>query len=167
MNQDLATLVSVLHQEKDLARALVEVLQADQRRVLEQDIAGLEKSNAQKEHLVLRFQMLEQARREASLRLATGVGIPPQELRVSVLCERLGPEGSALLDAAENLRAVIGSLDELVKVGRGFLEQSILGIRGLLGLLQSLRTPSPQTYDSTGRYAPQQSAAPVAVRREV
>ncbi len=166
MSADVAALVGVLCEEKELARELVEALQGDQRRVLEQDIAGLEESNRRKEELVLRFQMLEQARRDAGARLATRLGIVPEEMRVSVLCERLGPEAESLQDATENLRAVVGSLKELLDVGRGFLEQSILGIRGLLTLIQSLRAPSPQTYDSTGRYAPPDAASPVAVRRE-
>jgi len=63
---------------------------------------------------------------------------------------------------------VLAGLRELVAVGRGFLEQSIVGIRGLLALIQSLRAPeAAHTYDGSGRIAAAQSAPPVAVRREV
>ena len=162
----VAELIEVLDQETGLARGLVETLQADQRRIIDQDVDGLEKSNREKEMMVLRFDALEQARLELTRRIAEQLGVPSDQARVSVFCERLGPEGQPLAQAAENLRAVIGSLKELVSVGRGFLEQSILGIRGLLSLIQSLRTPGPQTYDETGRLAVAESSAPVSVRRE-
>ncbi len=163
---ELAQLFEVLHQETGLARALVETLHADQRRIIDQDVDGLERSNREKEMMVLRFDALEQARRELTGRVAVHLGVPTDEARVSVFCERLGREGQTLAQAAESLRAVIGSLKELVEVGRGFLEQSILGIRGLLSLMQSLRTPGPQTYDETGRFAIPEPSAPVSVRRE-
>jgi flagellar biosynthesis/type III secretory pathway chaperone len=167
MNPDVAQLVQILEQETVVARALVETLQADQRRIIDQDVAALEQSNRDKEAVVLRFETLEQARRELTNRVAARLGVPPDQARVSTFCERLGAQGASLQEAAENLRAVIGSLKELVDVGRGFLEQSILGIRGLLSLIQSLRTPGPQTYDATGRFAASESSPPVSVRREV
>ncbi len=163
---ELAQLIEVLNQETGLARALVETLQADQRRIIDQDVDGLEKSNREKEMVVLRFAALEQARHELTTQIAGQLGVPSDQAPVSVFCERLGSEGHALAQAAEDLRAVIGSLKELVEVGRGFLEQSILGIRGLLSLIQSLRTPGPQTYDETGRFSVSESSAPVSVRRE-
>jgi flagellar biosynthesis/type III secretory pathway chaperone len=167
VNRDVAALVNVLVEETKLARELVETLQEDQRRILDQDISGLEESNGGKETLVLRFESLEQARSEATLQLASRLGLNPQEASLSRLLERLGPEGEELRDAAERLRALIGSLKELVEVGRGFLEQSILGIRGLLSLIQSLRTPATQTYDASGHLAVPENPASVVVRREV
>ena len=59
-----------------------------------------------------------------------------------------------------------GGFTELIAVSRGFLEQSILGVRGLLSLFQSLRTPSPDTYDATGRVHAAGEAAPMTFRRE-
>jgi flagellar biosynthesis/type III secretory pathway chaperone len=159
-------LVDVLREETKLARELVESLQADQRRILEQDIVGLEESNRGKETMVLRLEGLERGRREATSRLAGRLGLAPEEAKVSTLCGRLGPEGEELQEAAESLRAVLGSLKELVEVGRGFLEQSVLGIRGLLSLIQSLRTPAIQAYDATGRFATPETQDAVAVRRE-
>ncbi len=166
MSPDVVALVDVLREETKLARELVEALQEDQRRILDQDIQGLEESNRGKESMVLRFQSLEQGRREAIGRLAQRLEVAPEEARVSVLSQRLGSEGTALQDAAESLRAVLGSLKELVEVGRGFLEQSILGIRGLLSLIQSLRGPAVQTYDATGRFAGAGGSASVVVRKE-
>jgi flagellar biosynthesis/type III secretory pathway chaperone len=167
VSADIAALVDVLREETKLARELVETLQEDQRRILEQDIPGLEQSNGGKETLVIRFESLEQARRDATGQLAARLGLSPEEASLSVLCERLGPEARHLQEAAESLRAVIGSLKELVEIGRGFLEQSIVGIRGLLSLIQSLRTPATHTYDARGRSAAPESSASVVVRREV
>ncbi len=167
MSAEVAELVRVLEQETKLARELVETLQADQRRIIDQDVEGLEESNRAKEALVLRFEALEQSRRELTGRVAAMLGLPADQARVSAFCDRLGAHADPLQQAAENLRAVIASLKELVDVGRGFLEQSILGIRGLLSLIQSLRTPGPQTYDATGRFAAPETSPPVTVRREV
>jgi flagellar biosynthesis/type III secretory pathway chaperone len=165
MRDEVTRLVTVLEEQTTLARELVAVLQADQRRIIEQDVAGLEASNRDKETVVVRFQALERTRRETAARLSVVLGLEPDEARVSALCQRLGPEGAELEAQAERLRAVLASLQELVAIGTGFLEQSILGIRGLLALIQSLRTPGPQTYDALGRLDVANPQA-VALRRE-
>ncbi|MFQ5698202.1 MAG: flagellar protein FlgN [Myxococcota bacterium] len=168
MKPELAALVQVLDDETALCRDLVRELQADQTRVLQQDIAGLEASTARKEERVLKLQLLEQARGPISETLGRNLDLAPEQICVSSLCERLGSEGIVLEQAAERLRAVLAGLRELVTVGRGFLEQSIVGIRGLLALIQSLRAPeTAHTYDGSGQIAAAQSAPPVAVRREV
>jgi flagellar biosynthesis/type III secretory pathway chaperone len=160
-------LISVLEQETQLVKRLVEVLQADQQRVVKQDIAGLETSNREKEGLVLRLQATEQSRRQLTERLGTSLGLAADELRVSKICPLLGPEGVQLENAADKLRAVAGGLAELVAVSRGFLEQSILGIRGMLSLIQSLRTPAPDTYDANGHMTQPRQTEALAVRRQV
>ncbi len=162
-----AALVAVLEEQTRLARELVEILQADQQRILRQEIAALEASNSAKEALALRMHAAEQTRRRATEALAAQLGLPGgPDARVTALVAELGSDGRALERAAENLRAVVGSLRELVALSRGFLEQSILGIRGLLQLLHSLRAPQPPTYDALGRMAAQSDPGAVAVRRE-
>ena len=116
---------------------------------------------------MIRFQALERARLELTHQIGTQVGLSPQEIRISNLVPLLGPEGQALEQAAEKLRALVGTFQELVAVGRGFLEQSILGIRSLLALIQSLRSPEPQIYGPDGQYQQGSSSEPVAVRREI
>ena len=46
-------------------------------------------------------------------------------------------------------------------------EESVLGVRTLLGLIQSLRTPEPSTYDFAGRIQPGADPGALALRREV
>lgn len=168
MKPELAKLVQILDDETALCLDLVGELQADQTRVLQQDVAGLEASTARKEQMVLRLQLLEQSRRPTSEKLGHNLELVPAEVCVSALCERLGSDGIELEQAAERLRAVLAGLRELVAVGRGFLEQSIVGIRGLLALIQSLRAPeSAHTYDPSGRIATVESTPAIAVRREV
>ena len=167
MTAPVSELVTVLEQESELIKELVEILQADQKRIIKQDIEGLEDSNRSKEGRVLRFQALEKSRLALTQRVGEALGLGSDEMRVSSICARLGPEAKALEQSAEKLRALVGSLNELVAVSRGFLEQSILGIRGLLCLIQSLRTPEPQTYDANGRFEPTASPDAIAVRREV
>ena len=103
-----------------LHREIVDVV-----RRYQPDVAALEQSNRDKEAVVLRFETLEQARRELTNRVAARLGVPPDQARVSTFCERLGAQGASLQEAAENLRAVIGSLKELVDVGRGMLVASV------------------------------------------
>jgi flagellar biosynthesis/type III secretory pathway chaperone len=167
MTMPVPELISVLDQETQLVKRLVEVLQADQQRVVKQDIAGLETSNREKEGLVLRLQVAEQTRRQLTERTGSALGLAAEDLRVSKICPLLGPEGAQLENAAEKLRAVAGGLAELVAVSRGFLEQSILGIRGMLSLIQSLRTPAPDTYDATGHITQPRRTDALAVRRQV
>jgi flagellar biosynthesis/type III secretory pathway chaperone len=148
MSEVTQALVRVLGEQTELVRSLVAILQADQKRIISHEIEALERSNGEKEELVLRL-------------------LGPEDHRVSCMCPLLGADGAELERAAVTLRAVVGSLAELVALSRGFLEQSILGIRSVLALLMTLRTPEPATYDASGRFAKAREQQPVSVRREV
>jgi flagellar biosynthesis/type III secretory pathway chaperone len=116
---------------------------------------------------VLRLQALEATREQRAVALALALGLEPREARVSLLVPRLGGEGPALETAAANLRAVTMSLRELIAISHGFLEQSILGIRSVLGLLASLREPpAAPTYDASGRLASTGAGEGLTLRRE-
>jgi flagellar biosynthesis/type III secretory pathway chaperone len=167
MKPVITELIAVLENESLLVKELVQLLQDDQQRIIKHDIEALEDSNRRKEALVLRFQSLEGSRLGLTQELGASLGLAREDMRISNICPLLGPEGQELEDAAEKLRALVGSLQELVAVGRGFLEQSILGIRSLLGLIQSLRTPDPQTYSSKGRLEQNLQSQASMVRREV
>ena len=160
-------LVNVLGREAKIAHELLEILQLDQQRIVRHDVEGLELSNRAKEELVLGFQALDQVRVELSARLGRELGLPADEIRVSRLCPLLGAEGEILRGAAERLRALLASLRELLAVSRGFVEQSVQGVRTLLGLIQSLRTPEPSAYDATGRMIAHADPGALALRREV
>lgn len=140
MTTPACELISVLEQQTQLIKRLVKLLQVDQRRVVKRDIAGLEASRREKEQLGLRLHANERSCRQLTERIGTSLGLAADELRVPKICPPLGPEGAQLESAVDRLRAVAGGLAELVAVSRGFLEQSILGIRGMLSLIQSLRT---------------------------
>jgi flagellar biosynthesis/type III secretory pathway chaperone len=167
MSPALDELITVLERESDLLKELVQLLQDDQERLIKHDVAALEGSNRRKEEVVLRFQSLEGSRLGLTQQLGTSLGLTTEELRISKICAQLGPEGKDLENAAQKLRALVGSLQELVAVSRGFLEQSILGIRSLLALIQSLQTPDPQTYGSTGQFERSSEPEAMTVRREV
>lgn len=167
MTPPISELVAVLDREGSLIKELIDVLQRDQKRIIQQDVDALEESNRSKEALVLRFQVLEDSRAVLTQQLGAQLGLAADDVRVSKICPLLGPQGQALQDAAAKLRALIESLQELLAIGRGFLEQSILGIRGLLGLIQSLRTGEPQTYDAAGRFQPLAEPEAMTIRREV
>ncbi len=159
-------LIAVLDGETRLACNLLEQLQTDHKLIIHQEIVALEASNLVKEELIIRFQSLEEQRMRLTLQLGNALGIPAEELRISKICPQLGADGTALESSAEKLRAVIGSLSELVAISRGFLEQSILGIRGLLSLIQSLRTPDAQTYGADGQVEAASSNDAVSIQRE-
>jgi len=161
-----AELVAVLSREAQLAAELLEILQLDQQRIVRHDVEGLEASNRAKEELVLGFQALEQTRLALTGRIGRELGLHADELRVSRICPLLGAQGESLRTAAERLRALVASLGELLAVSRGFVEQSVLGVRTLLGLIHSLRTPEPSAYDATGRMLPGADPGAVALRRE-
>jgi flagellar biosynthesis/type III secretory pathway chaperone len=161
-----AALIEILQHETHVMHELLQILQADQTRIIEHDVAGLEESNRAKEAQVLRLQALEQARGQLTVQLGNELGIPVDEVRVSRICPLLGDEGEKLRETADTLRALVASLGELVALSRGFLEQSILGIRSLLSLMQSLRTPEPVGYDASGRLAPHADPGALAIRRE-
>ncbi len=165
MNATLTRLVDTLDAEAVTVAELVESLQQDQQRIVKHDITGLEASNLRKEECILHFQMHERTRQELTRELGSELGLPADQVRVSTLCPLLGPDGEQLESTAAKLSALVSSLDDLAAISRGFLEQSILGIRGLLNLIQTLQSPAPGTYDASGRHAVGQPG-PVSVRRE-
>ena len=160
------SLTGVLDDEIAVLGQLLDVLQADQERIVRHDVEGLEASNRSKEGIVLRFQALEQMRGQLTLQIGRELGIPPDEVRVSRIAPLLGGDGARLRDSAAKLRALVTSLGELISVSRGFLEQSIMGVRSLLSLIQSLRAPEPAGYDALGRHSERPDPGALAVRRE-
>lgn len=166
MKASVLELIDTLEQETSLVKDLVLALQEDQQRIIKQDVEGLEASNLHKEERVVRFQALENVRQGLTARIGQRLGLQPEEVRVSRISPLLGEQATGLEEAADKLRAVVASLGELVAVSRGFLEQSILGIRGLLSLIQSMRTPEPGTYNAAGRYEQTASPGALTVRRE-
>ena len=167
MTASARELVHVLDQETDILKGLLGLLQSDQQRIIEHDVAGLEKSNALKEEQVLRFQALEHTRTQLIERIGRELGLASEDVRVSKICPLLDADGDRLRAAAERLRAVVSSLGELIAISRGFLEQSILGVRSLLGLIHALRAPEPSTYDASGRMRAAPDPGALSVRREV
>lgn len=166
MSARVQQIAGMLAQQTELAHQLVTALQEDQQRIIRHDTAGLEQSNHHKEALVVRLHAVERERQEACAELARELGLAPDEAIVARLAERLGSQGQPLVEAADRLRAVIHGLRELVAVSHGFLEQSILGIRGLIGLIAAARAREAGTYDASGRIATDPTTGPVAVRQE-
>ena len=167
MSSAIQSLREVLAQQTELLKELVELLQHDQRSIVAHDVTALEASNQKKEALVLRLHSAERQRQALCRSAATALGLRPEQVTVSKLSAALGAEGRALEESAQKLRAVVGGLRELVRVSHGFLEQSILGIRGLLALIGTLSARGAGTYDASGRMALETTAPPVALRQEV
>ncbi len=167
MRASIVELIDVLEQETLLVKQLVLALQEDQERIIKHDVEGLEGSNRHKEERVVRFQALEQVRQSLTGQIGQRLGLQTDELRVAQISPLLGENGVGLEEAADKLRAVVAGLGELVAVSRGFLEQSILGIRDLLSLIQSMRTPDPGTYNAAGRFEQSTRTEAMTVRKEV
>ena len=67
-------------------------------------------------------------------------------MRVSRICPLLGAEGVPLRSAAERLRALIASLNDLIALSRGFVEQSVLGVRSDR-VIERFLTQMPARFD--------------------
>ena len=166
MSAPLEQLVRLLDEQTDLARKLVEALQADQQLIIRHDVTALEHSNRHKEELVMRLHSTERRRQDSALCLCRDLGLTG-EATVARLREHLGAEGQALSDAADRLRAVVAGLRELVAVSHGCLEQSILGIRGLIGLIAAVRAQESGTYNAAGCIASGTQPPSLALRQQV
>jgi len=164
--QGIQQIVALLAEQTDLARQLVQALQDDKPRIIQHDTEALEKSNLQKEELMVRLHATERRRQDACIRLAQQLGLNAEDAVVSKLCHHLGSDGAPLAEAADRLRAVVASLRDLVAISHGFLEQSILGIRGLISLIASFRAQETGTYDASGRIAADATSEAVALRQE-
>jgi len=167
MTSQLRPIVALLDQQTELAKSLVEQLQQDHQLIIAHDTEALEQSNRRKEELVVRLHAAERQRQEHCLLLARELGISAEEAVVSRLSQHLGRDGTLLIEAADRLRAVVTSLRELVAVSHGFLEQSIVGIRGLISLIATFRAREQGTYDASGRLAAGTTNEAVALRQEV
>lgn len=166
MTTTTAQLCDVIDSQSEMLVELVAMLQADQQRIIDHDIDGLEQSNRSKEQHVLLFQSVEQKRQGLVEQIGRELGLPAEQVRVSQVAPMLGGDGARLEAAAERLRAIVASLGELIAVSRGFVEQSVLGMRSMIQLIESLRSPDPGGYDASGRLLQTRESAPVAVRRE-
>lgn len=120
--------------------ALEELLKREQLLVQSLSAQHLLDTVRQKEEFTQKISMLENQRKRIVAQLARQMDLPPEEVRVSVLLDKLNPTGRKLLaELREQLRLVIGrvqtethKLEEKIRLSESLIDDTMSYIRQVL-----------------------------------
>ena len=136
---ELADLVlSNLDQQLSMHARLLELASAQAGAVAARDAGAVHEILQEVEHVLLDRSRIEMQRGQVLARTAAELGLPADQLTVSVLAGRLDADrAERLTTAASRLREMIAELAPLVQANRAVIEQELEVIDGVVRLAAS------------------------------
>lgn len=160
----VARLLTVVEAEVRLYTELRDVLQEERDHIVNLDAAKLEDCVRRKESLASEAMLLEESRIELATALGGALGLPEARPRLSLLCQRLGPDAGELGEAHSRLVARIGAVRELLDANAAFAGDALAQVRATLELLGRL-LPAEPTYQPDVAPGPPAASAGRLLRR--
>ena len=139
MNRDGAGRLQVtLEAEADLYECMRDLLQEEREVLLALDPERLEILTLRKAELADQGRVLESGRQAVVAQLAGELSLRVEGLRLSELCNRLGPEHAALRAAHNRLVVLVGVVRELLHANQSLAGQSLAEVRATVEALGGL-----------------------------
>lgn len=136
MSEDGAErLQTVIDAEAGLYARMRDLLEEEREVLFSLDAVRLEAVTRRKAELIDEGRVLESGRKAVVAQLAAELALPVEGLRLSVLCERMGPGHGALRRAHNQLVVLLSVVRELMKANRSVAGQSLSEVRSTLDVL--------------------------------
>ena len=150
MTEPVGELLAILSAEAETYRALLPLIEEEERALRRAHVAGLAELRGRREEMLERLIELEQRRRAVLERLAAGLGVDTRTLTLSRLIELLPRPPAGLSALRDDLRELLTRL--LARNGRNrfVAERTLDCLRGLFGKLTAA-VPGPVVYAGSGR----------------
>jgi|GEM_PF-7093524 len=144
-------LKGVLTQEIQLYENYARHLEGDTDLMIRLQTEELEASNKAKATILLKIQVVEQARQQLVVQIASETGMAQESIRITDLCKLLQEDDERiLLELREKLQKVIAHIREIQDSATHLVKASLTWIDGSISNLKRLLTPSG-VYNARGR----------------
>jgi len=138
MNNSVEELINALTEKGSVLQEMLAILEEEQRCIVELDIASLEASGERKVKVIERMQGLNDRCRRFIEQAGVECGVE-EPFTLTPLIARLDvPEGERLTDLQSRLLSIHSSMDQLLSVNRGLIEESIHSMDHSLAFFQRI-----------------------------
>lgn len=139
MSRDGARRLEIaLQAEADLYERMRDLLQQEREVLLGLDSERLELLTRSKAELADEGRVIEAGRQAVVAQLASELGLRSEGLRLSQLCDRLGPQYAGLRAAHNRLVVLVGVVRELLNANHALAGQSLAEVRATVEALGGL-----------------------------
>lgn len=149
MEHLLNQLIGLLEYETELYQLLFGVVQSEKDAIVGLDLQQLNEACKTKDNLMLKQRILEEQREQIMIRLAAGLGCPPQGLTLTRLSALVGEsDARRLLERRSDLLVLIEALQDAMQENKFLMSHSMQLIQGSYNLLNNLMAANPLYYRS-------------------
>jgi len=144
------TLLEILQEEVRLYRSLIDLLQAEQKGLILADMERIEEVEKKKETVYLKSKILEESREPLVAKICSACGIPGEDPPLSrIIQDSPGRYAVPLTACQGELRELLTTVQNLVKMNEGLVGTSLDFIRGALTIFQ--HSSGQSVYSSDGQ----------------
>lgn len=145
------SLERVLQEQLALYEKYLELSTQDSALIAALKIDDLEKNNKLKTTIVLKLQVMDEARRNVVKQIASAFGLKEERIKIEDLCRVLSNnEGARLVELRQKLKTVIEKAKEVQANTTALAHASLAWVNGSMATLSNLMGLSP-TYNPQGK----------------
>ena len=135
--ENFEALLEVLQEEVQIYRSLIDLLQEEQKGLILADLDVIEEVEKRKETVYLKIKLLEESRQTLVEKICPLCGISEEDPPLSRIIQAAGSNCTVQLSACQGeLRELLTTVHNLVKMNEGLVGTSLEFIRGYLSILQ-------------------------------
>lgn len=145
------SLLTVLEKEIEIYRELLTAV-AEERKILTQpSVASLQQNNAQKETIVLKARMLEEARTGIVKKISRQLKLADEKINFTLLEQYLDEnQRKAFRDRRKMLATLVGHVGRINEENRDLIDASLHHVKNSVDFIARLMSPSP-VYQRSGQ----------------
>jgi len=135
--ESFEVLLKVLQEEVLIYRSLIDLLQEEQKGLILADLEVIEEVEKRKETVYLKSKLLEESRQTLVEKICSHCGISEEDPPLSRIIQASGGNCTVQLSACQGeLRELLTTVQNLVKMNEGLVGTSLEFIHGSLAILQ-------------------------------
>jgi len=135
--ESFEALLEVLQEEVQIYRSLIDLLQEEQKGLIQADLEVIEEVEKKKETVYLKIKLLEESRQPLVAKICAFCGITEEDPPLSRMIQASGGHCTVALTACRGeLRELLMTVQNLVKMNEGLVGTSLEFLRGSLTILQ-------------------------------
>jgi len=151
MENMLKELISVLEDQADLYRSLLDILLNEKKAVISAKMDAVNAARTQKEAVLHLIHTGDEKRKNAVKKISDHLGCPSQGLTLTQLAQRVEvPFSLMLIQCASDISSLVQGIHRENEMNKSLITHSLKLIRSSINMIVQLMTPPP-VYFHTGK----------------